>query len=244
MQIARNHNPGSSPGERTVCEDRQVDLISFEFGVVLALVVLLIVRVLVTYDRERLIGRLDMRLRGPAVPDVVLAAVRGAEVRWYQGLPLWRRSVKIAQDIAASAVPQAAFWMNSSIGPYRIKARTIHDLMPYALDRGYLRLNSGPDKRYNKLLPYFALQPLLNDWQAAVLLQSLKDKHPGLRQQTWKQIATDPTAIAKLYSGYMGAGGQWEQWRQTAAPGAVAQERLGHDPESGDYRFIHISQTP
>ncbi len=76
-------------------------------------------------------------------------------------------------------------------------------------------------------MPYFALQPVLNDWQAALLLQSLKDKHPALAGRSWDEIASDPEAVAKLYSGYMGAGGDWAGWLADDAPGPVARQRLG-----------------
>ena len=215
-----------------------MDVLSVEFGVALAVVVLVVGHFVATFRRERLIGRLDLRLRGPVVPVNVLEAVRGAEVRWYSGLPLWRRLVKDGQDVIASVVPRAAFWMNSSIGPYRIKAQTIHGLIAFAVDRRYLRVGTDPHARFNKLLPFFALQPTLNDWQAALLLQSLKERHPQLRSSSWDQVAEDPDAVAKLYSGYMGAGGRWEQWCASMVPGPVARERLGYEPESGTYAYV------
>lgn len=215
-----------------------MDATSVEFGVALALLVLGAAHVIATFRRERLIGQLDLRVRGPVVPENVLAAVRAAEVRWYAGLPLWRRSVKDLQDVIASVVPRAAFWMDSSIGPYRIKAQTIHGLMPYAVEHGYLKIGAKRHHRFNRLLPFFALQPMLNDWQAAVLLQSLKEQHPQLRHRPWEQIASDPDAVAKLYSGYMGAGGHWEQWAASRTPGAVARQRLGYRPDAGTYAYV------
>lgn len=81
-----------------------MDVVSVEFGFALALLALGVVQVAVTFRRERLISGLDLRLRGPVVPDNVLETVRGAEVRWYAGLPRWRRLVKDAQDVVASVV--------------------------------------------------------------------------------------------------------------------------------------------
>ena len=45
----------------------------------------------------------------------------------------------------------------------------------------------------------------------------------------WSQIAGDRRLTAKLYSGYLGAGGDWAGWKASVEPGAVARKRLGID---------------
>lgn len=207
-------------------------------GMAVGMVAAGLVAATVVLRRARLVDSLGVRLRGPQVPDNVLEAVRAAEVRWYADLPRWRRAVKDVQDVAATMWPGVVFRLDSSIGAYRIKAKTIHGLVGYAVERGYLRLAAVPHKRYNKVLPFFALQPTLNDWQACVLLQWLRERHPHLGGRPWQDIAADPEAIAKLYSGYMGAGGDWAAWESSPIPGDVARARLGFDGRTGEYAHI------
>jgi hypothetical protein len=54
----------------------------------------------------------------------------------------------------------------------------------------------------------------------------------------WETIAADDEVIAKLYSGYMGAGGAWEAWRSSMTPGAEARKRLRYDEAGGGYGLI------
>ena len=88
------------------------------------------------------------------------------------------------------------------------------------------RLDRPEHERLRHLLPYFSEQQVINDWQVAVILESLRRDHPQLREMTWDRIAADPSLVAKLYSGYMGAGGAWDQWRATLTPGPVARRRM------------------
>ena len=59
-----------------------------------------------------------------------------------------------------------------------------------------------------------------------MILDWLRLDHPRLSAMTWEEIATDPSLVAKLYSGCMGAGGDWDAWRADVAPGPVARERM------------------
>lgn len=52
--------------------------------------------------------------------------------------------------------------------------------------------------------------------------KALQDFHFGI----WAEIETQPLLIAKLYSGYMGAGGDWAMWRSQLTPGPVALDRM------------------
>lgn len=191
-----------------------------------------------THRRVQLLASLDLRINGPVVPDNVLDAVRGAEVRVYDEMSFWRRAAEDIQDSIAFAAPAVAFSQDFSIGPYRIKASTVSETLDFALARGYLTIQSERSSKYNEVIPFFVLQPSLNDWEAAVLLEYLRERHPDLRAMTWEQISADPKAIAKLYSGYMGAGGDWTAWESTTEPGPVAKQRLGFDPTTGEYSQI------
>lgn len=188
--------------------------------------------------RSQLIGTMDFRTHGPVVPANVLRAVRGAEVRAYGDMGSARRFAEDVQDSLALLWPGLAFSYDFSLGPYRIKASTVTETLDFAIDEGYLELNSERSSRYNELLPFFVLQPSNSDWQASVLLEYLRQRHPDLAKMSWPQIAADPDAIAKLYSGYMGAGGDWAMWAADLVPGAVSRERLGYDPGTGAYAAI------
>lgn len=188
--------------------------------------------------RAALLNRLDIRLNGPDIPPNILDTVLGAEMRWYDELPAYRRLAEDAQDGLALLWTDAAFRANYSVGAFRIKAHTIRGLIDYAIERSYLEIRTPADSRYDKVLSYFAVQPALNRWQAAVLLAHVKEAHPVLRDWSWSRTAEDPAAIAKLYSGYMGAGGAWESWRSDMTPGPTARERLGYDEATGEYAFV------
>ncbi len=66
-------------------------------------------------------------------------------------------------------------------------------------------------------------------WQAAVVLEHLRSDHPHLRRLGWDAIAHDPRLVALLYSGYLGAGGDWDAWRASAEPGPEALQRMAPD---------------
>ena len=186
----------------------------------------------------QLLATIDFRTHGPEVPDNVLDSVRGAEERAYADMGIPRRLAEDVQDALALLSPRLAFARDYSLGPYRIKASTVSETLDYALDKGYLTVRRQPSGEYRDVLPQFALQPSINDWEASVLLDMLKNRHPQLSRMSWAQIAADPNAIAKLYSGYMGAGGDWPAWAADDIPGPVARQRLGYDPATGGYAAV------
>lgn len=193
------------------------------------------------HRNAQLLATMDFRTHGPDVPDNVLDAVRGAELKAYDDMGPLRRTAEDLQDAIALLSPRLAFARDFSLGPYRIKASTVRETLDYALAKDYLTVRSEPSGEYKDVLPQFALQPSINDWEAGVLLDFLKTRHPQLRTMTWDQIAADQNAIAKLYSGYMGAGGDWTTWEADTVPGAVSRERLGYDPATGTYSAIPLA---
>ena len=188
--------------------------------------------------KVQLLASLDFRIHDPGIPENVLTTIRNAELKAYDDMGLVRKAVEDIQDSLALLWPGLAFSYDFSIGPYCIKASTVREMVDFALDEKYLTLNSERSSRYNEVLPLFALQPSINDWEASVLLEYLRRRHPGLNNMTWRAIAADPNAIAKLYSGYMGAGGDWARWESDLLPGAVSRDRLGFDPATGKYAAI------
>ena len=177
-------------------------------------------------QRARWLAQYEFELIPPPVPLSILKQVKEAEQRSYAELAFWRRSAEEAQDILAFASPALAYKMNFSLGNYRVKSHTIRKILPWAVRNGFLKLDGKPDRQARYALAYFSEQPALNTWQAAVLLAWLRQDHPKLKQLSWAEIADDPQLVAKLYSGYMGAGGAWEQWRSDLSPGPEARRRM------------------
>ena len=190
------------------------------------------------FRRRARLQELDFHLTLPEVPLPVLNTVKQAEIRYFQELPLLRRGIEASQDVVALFWPQLAFALNISVGAFRIKPQTIRALIHFAIQEKYLQMRIPEDYRFDSFLSYFSMQPALNDWQAELLLQKLKMQHPATMEVSWQQISSRPQLVAKLYSGYMGAGGDWEAWLASAEPGTVSQSRLGYDPVTGDYRLI------
>ena len=122
--------------------------------------------------------------------------------------------------------PELVYRLNVSVGPYRIKARSVAELIDEAIPEGYLTFEAPPGQSVDTLLAYFSMQPVINQWQAALLLQHLKNQHPVLATLPWSEIAADKRLIAKLYSGYLGAGGDWAAWKRSVEPGKVARARM------------------
>ena len=193
-------------------------LLAFALGAVLA--------TWFVHHRVRSLAAIDFRVTYPPVPVSVTSAVRAAEARFYSGQGMLRGLVEEAQDIAALVWPPLVARMDSSVGPYRIKASTIAELMPWAQAQGYLTVIEADPHQALAAIAYFSEQPALADWGATLVLEHLRQRHPELREMDWETIAAEPRHVAKLYSGYMGAGGDWAAWEATLEPGPEALRRL------------------
>ncbi|MEJ6398524.1 hypothetical protein [Yoonia sp. 208BN28-4] len=182
---------------------------------------------LVIKSRVHWLAALEFETDRPDVPFSVLEIIQDAERQSYAQRSFFRRGVEEMQDAIVFLSPEIGYRTNFSLGRYRIKAATLETILPWAIEQGYLTLNDTTQTEFAHALAYFSEQPGLNDWQASVYLEWLRRDHPMLVDLTWPDIAADPLLIAKLYSGYMGAGGAWEQWRADLTPGPVALRRLG-----------------
>ena len=202
-------------------------MIRFVLGLAVGAVVALAAAGWLGQARAEWLSRYRIALEAPPVPPSILSRVRVAEAASYAEAPAWRRGVEHAQDAAAILVPRLAYALDWSVGPYRIKARTVEDLLSWAVGEGYLALPDGAEGLDRHAIAYFAEQPVLGDWEAQVYLAWLRASHPGLAALGWEEIAADPALVAKLYSGYMGAGGAWQAWRADLEPGPVARRRMG-----------------
>ena len=201
-------------------------LIELTVGEILGILTMLAIVVAIFYHRYHALAAADFAIDPPPVPRSVVLAVKHAEAFAYAQEPWYRRTAEYAQDVLTFLIPRLTYRLNFSVGRYRIKPATIESLIPWAEQEGYLQMHGTPNERLRHLLPYFSEQPVINDWQVAVILEYLRRDHPQLDRMTWEQIAADPSLVAKVYSGYMGAGGDWEQWRATLTPGAIARTRM------------------
>lgn len=216
--------------EPRIGHNRRVTLLGLTLGELLGIVTMLVVVVAVFYRRYHRLAAADFSIDPPPVPSSVREAVKHAEA-WAYAQEAWpRRVAEHLQDVVTFLLPRVTYRMDFSVGRYRIKPSTIEALIPWAEREGYLHIRGLPDDRPSHLLPYFAEQPVLNDWQVAVILEYLRRDHPQVREMTWDTIAADPDLVAKLYSGYMGAGGAWDDWRATLTPGPVARQRMRLTP--------------
>ena len=163
----------------------------------------------------------------PPVPALVLKAVRDAEARFYSDAGVLSAAKEHVQDALVFASPGLVYRLNFSVGRYRVKAQTIEKILPWAIQNGYLKLEGDTHHLARSAIAYFAEQPAMSDWQAAILLEWLRNDHPQLKQKSWEEVSANPQLVAKLYSGYMGAGGAWDQWRSTLTPGPEARRRMG-----------------
>lgn len=176
--------------------------------------------------RSQWLQHYRLELKELPVPREVLFQIRCAEATYYESRPAWRRAAENVQDAVAIAVPALAYRFDWSVGSYRIKAKTVEKLLRWAEDQGYLWMSEETRDARHSAISYFAEMPVLSRWEASLYLEWLRQEHPQLRNLSWKQIAASDEKVAKIYSGYMGAGGDMDLWRKTDEPGAVAVGRL------------------
>lgn len=180
--------------------------------------------------RVQSLSEVDFELIPPPVPTEVIEQVRNAEANFYKNQSQVRRLTEVIQDVLAFLHPPLVYQMNFSVGPFRLKGQTLETTIPWAYDKGYLVVIQAPLSDFHWLYVYLAEQPGLSNWGAAAHLEFLRQKHPLLREMSWDNIAADPKLVAKVYSGYLGAGGDWAAWEANLVPGKVALARLGISP--------------
>ena len=181
--------------------------------------------------RVNALAKVDFSIVMPSVSSEVLSAVRQAEGDFYAQQPALRRLIEDGQDVAAFLAPSLVYKFDFSVGPFRLKGHTLDEIIPWALQNGYLELQKSPVWDFHWLYVYLAEQPGLADWGAAVLLERLRQMHPELSKLSWQEISADPSLVAKVYSGYIGAGGDWEAWKADLIPGRVAAARMNLDQQ-------------
>lgn len=176
--------------------------------------------------RVHALSEIDFDTIPPPVPFEVIETVRRAETTYYSNQSHARRFTELMQDVTAFLHPPLVYQLDFSVGPFRLKGQTLERTIPWAHDEGYLVIEDAPVSDFRWLYVYLAEQPGLSNWGAAVNLEFLRQRHPLLRDIDWADIASDPALVAKVYSGYLGAGGDWVTWYADLAPGQVAIKRL------------------
>lgn len=202
---------------------------------ILLLLFMLIVLVL-TIKKMRDLLQLDYKLHDTAVPDKVTRLVQAAESNYYSQNKL-NLTFEMIQDVLAIIAPQIVYHFNFSVGRMRMKPKTMESIILWSVKHGMLTINMKITPGLAYLLAYLAMIPNVCRWQAEVYLSKLKSEHPQLSKISWHVIEEDPSLIAKLYSGYMGAGGDWEGWRKTLEPGKEARRRFGYSASQNSYQL-------
>ena len=176
--------------------------------------------------RAKSLAEIDFRISYPPVPVEVTSAVRSAEATYYESRGFLRKLAEEAEDVVTFFWPPIVTTLDLSVGPYRMKASTLKELIPWTISEGYLTVVDVEPHKALQAISYFSEQPALADWGAAVILENLRLRHPKLRDMDWNSISSNPDLIAKLYSGYMGAGGDWTAWEATLKPGPESLRRM------------------
>jgi hypothetical protein len=160
-----------------------------------------------------------------AVPSWIMRVMLDAEVNWQRSLGPIRGNLKLLNDEVAYTDPLRAWRNNNSLSRYNIRPSTAYKAILWAQDAG-----AAPDFP-KPPLPEQVIGWIMSEQTdtrlAELILNQLRDDHPMLRDKSWDEIAGNDEWIAKLYSGYAGAGNAWDAWRADLKPGSVAIDRLG-----------------
>lgn len=184
---------------------------------------------LALHSRARWLASIDFRISSPPVPVELIQKIKDAEARSYAARSKLRQLLEYGQDALTFVAPGITYRLNFSLGPYHIKAKTIQELLPWAVENEYLTILDAPRSHALESIAYFAEQPGLADWGASLIVQSLKERHPQLKTMSWNSIVASDQLVAKIYSGYMGAGGDWDLWEENLKPGPIALQRLNQN---------------
>lgn len=166
------------------------------------------------------------KLKMEKVPRVVLFSVQTAEEAAYARTSRIRYIVESILDILAFLSPKFIFKRNYSVGSYRLKSKSAQLAIRWAVRNKKLIIYDKNYRDFTENLPQFIVSPRYGEDIARLVLEKLRCSHPLLKKIRWVDIAKDDYLIAKIYSGYMGAGGDMREWRKNLQPGKVARKRL------------------
>lgn len=159
------------------------------------------------------------------VPTPVLETILNAEEQWQKGLNLPRKAGESLQDLIARIGPAIAS-DDGSIGRYNIEPRVAKGALEWAFKEGIAEEYDFTEMPSDDEIVRLIMDEQRDDDLVALRLNELKDMHPELREMSWDQINNNSDYVAKLYSGYIGAGGDWDLWKSDLTPGPEAVKRL------------------
>lgn len=169
------------------------------------------------------VSTVEVRIASQWVVEVVGTVEEG----WQAQLSPLRAAAEQFQDEAARSAPLETYAADWSIGRFNIRPSTARSALDWAFTQG-IAADFGYDR---PLDDEEVVRDIMDPDRAAslvkLILAQLRDDHPGLREKTWDTIEATDQYLAKLYSGYLGAGGAWEAWRSDLLPGDEARLRLG-----------------
>lgn len=160
-------------------------------------------------------------------PPIWLAEViRAAEDTWHNNLGIVRKLAEDAQDLLAAENPSAAYRNNYSIGNSNIRPQTARAAIDWIFNNQLEQSIGFQERPDDNALVAMILNPAEENKVVLSILTHLQQIHPGLNNMNWDQITASDSLIAKIYSGYLGAGGAWDQWKSGLIPGQEAMSRL------------------
>lgn len=155
----------------------------------------------------------------------VMRVMLDAEVNWQRSLGPIRGNLKLLNDEVAYTDPLVAWRNNNSLSRYNIRPSTAYKAIRWAQGAG--AAPDFPDPPLPEQVVGWIMSEETDTRLVELILNQLRDDHPLLRDKTWQEIEGSDEWIAKLYSGYTGAGNAWDAWRADLKPGSVSIDRLG-----------------
>jgi hypothetical protein len=172
------------------------------------------------------------------VSQWVVEVVGTAEEAWQAQLSPLRGTAEELQDQAARSAPLEAYAADWSIGRFNIRPSTARS----ALDWAFMQGIAGDFGYHHHPSDEEVVRDIMDTARSSslvkLILAQLRDSHPALREMEWDAIEATDQYIAKLYSGYLGAGGAWDAWRSDLLPGDEARQRLGCTDDSARCTLI------
>jgi hypothetical protein len=167
-----------------------------------------------------------------------------AEEMWQAQLSPLRGTAEQFQDQAARSVPLEAYAADWSIGRYNIRPSTARSALDWAFEQGIAGDYGYEHRPSDEEIVGHIMDSEKAPALVKLILARLRDDHPALRDVTWDTIEATDQYIAKLYSGYLGAGGAWEAWRSNLIPGDEARQRLGCNDDGTRCTIVQQRRPP
>lgn len=164
-------------------------------------------------------------------PIWLVDVIRVAEENWQEQLNPLRRLTEASQESLARLEPGLVAAQDYSVGTCNVRPSSARRAVAWIIEQGWAYDVGIPTSISDIELVAWIMDPALEVRIVQCILMSLRAEHPMLLALSWQQITQDDNLVAKLYSGYMGAGGAWAKWLDNLEPGPEALLRLGCDGE-------------